>query len=102
MQADLTIDNSGDLQIVDLYVLLEVFGSYWSYPSWLPVAEGLDHEDMTIPANYQGVHNLIPGFNMPPVSPAGPLYFYAAMFDDGELSLDHLASNGAVFEFSLE
>jgi len=36
------------------------------------------------------------------VSPFGPLFFYAAMFEKGTLSLDTLASNGAVWEFSLE
>jgi len=38
---------------------------------------------------------------MPPVSPAGPLYFYAAMFEPGTLSLETLVSNGAVYEFWL-
>ena len=46
--------------------------------------------------------SLIPGFQMPPVSPAGPLYFYGAMFEPGTLSLETLVSNGSVWEFSLE
>ena len=45
---------------------------------------------------------LIPSFIVPAVSPCGPLYFYAAMFEPGTLSLETLVSNGAVWEFSLE
>ena len=33
--------------------------------------------------------------------PAGPLYFYAALFEPGTLSPETLASNGAVYEFWL-
>jgi len=35
-------------------------------------------------------------------SPAGPLYFYAALFEPGTLSLETLVSNGAAYEFRLE
>ena len=92
--------NAGATQSADLYVLLDVFGAYWSYPSWQPLDVGLDYEAITVPAGDSSV-TLIPEFTMPAVSPCGPLYFYAAMFEPGTLSLETLVSNGAVCEFSL-
>ena len=97
---DLLTNNPGEPQAVDLYALLEVSGSYWCYPSWAPLATGLDYSPVTVAEGLDALH-LIPGFVVPPVSPAGPLYFYAAMFEPGTLSLDTLVSNGAVWEFRL-
>jgi hypothetical protein len=39
---------------------------------------------------------------MPAVSPCGPLYFYAALFEPGSLSLVTLVSNGSSWQFRLE
>ena len=86
----------------DLYILLDVFGEYWSYPSWRPLAEGLDHDDFLVPGDYQGDRSILPGFDMPTISPAGPLYFYAAMFADGQLDEASLISNASIWEFSFE
>ena len=97
---DLAMDNPGTARAVDLYVLLDVFGAYWCYPSWQSLDVGLDYEAVTVPAGDSSI-TLISQFAMPAVSPCGPLYFYAAMFAPGTLSLETLLSNGAVYEFSL-
>ena len=93
---DLETTNAGPEQEVDLYILLHVLGQYWSYPSWQSLDAGLDHADVLVPANSQDVLHLIPEFSVPPVAIPETIYFYAAMFEDGWLDLDHLASNGAV------
>ena len=98
---NLQVSNPGAEQEVDLYLLLDVFGDFWSYPSWQHISAGLDHQAVTVPAG-ESTLELIPQFAMPAVSPAGPLYFYAAMFVPGTLSLETLVSNGAVIEFFLE
>ena len=79
---------------------MDVFGELWSYPGWRHVSEVLDSESWLVIRGGQQI-NLIPEFTMPPVSPTGPLYFYAAMFEPGMLSLETLVSNGAVWEFRL-
>ena len=101
-QLDLLVTNAGSERESDLYVLLDVFGQYWSYPGWQPLSSGLDHLRWMVPQGHSDTLNLIPEFTMPPVVPAGPFYFYAAMFEAGALDLEHLVSNGAVFEFRLE
>ena len=97
----LQTSNLGAPRNADLYVLLDVFGEYWCYPSWQPLDLGLDFEVVTVPAGDSDL-TLIPEFTMPTVSPIGPLHFYAALFEPGYLDLEHLASNGAAYEFSLE
>jgi hypothetical protein len=97
---DLEISNLDAARDADLYVLLDVFGVYWCYPSWQPLDVGLDYEAVTVPTGDSSL-TLIAAFTMPAVSPLGPLYFYAALFEPGTLSLETLVSNGAVYEFSL-
>jgi hypothetical protein len=99
---NLSIDNPGAAQEVDLYVLLDVYSNYWCYPSWAPLTAGLDWSPMTVTEGMSDVLELIPQFTMPQVSPAGPLYFYAAMFERDHLDLEHLVSTGAVATFYLE
>ncbi len=99
---NMNFTNSGDTQEVDLYALLNVFGDYFCYPSWQNINLGLDHDDMFVPADYQGTLELIEEFAMPPVDPVGPLFFHAAMFQDGQLTLETLAADPDSFEFYLE
>jgi hypothetical protein len=63
---------------------------------------GLDYQPVTALGGESFTLYLIPQFTMPPIMPAGPFYFYAAMFDAGYLDLDHLASNGSSWEFNFE
>jgi len=81
---------------------LEVFGNYWCYPGWQSLTDQLDWETMNLPAGHSEVLHVIDPFNMPPVSTAGPLYFYAAMFNQGQLDLSNLVSNIASWEFFLQ
>ena len=99
---NLLVQNPGTARTVDLYVLLEAYGEYFAYPSWTEVDDGIDFNRLEFPAGAEQTLRLVPPFTMPPVSPAGPFHFYAAMFERGFLDLDHLASNGAVWEFRLE
>lgn len=100
---DLDFDNPGETQDLDLYILMEVYGQYFCYPSWQDLDEaGLDHDDMFVPGGYQDTIHVIPEFAMPAVTPAGPFAFYAVMFDDGMLSEATMASNVSVWTFSLE
>jgi len=96
------VNNYWYSRVADLYILLDVFGQYWCYPSWISLAEGLDNLDFSIEAGQKRTLTVIPGFAMPLVSQAGPFFFYAAMFEDGTLSTDTLTSNVAVCEFSLK
>ena len=95
------ITNPGAAQDVDLYVLLQVLDDFWCYPSWQNISQGLDQEALTVGAGMDEDRGLIPQFSMPAVSSFGPLYFYAAMFEPGTVSLETLVSNGAAYEFYL-
>jgi hypothetical protein len=97
----LAVSNPGADRSVDLYVLLDASGDYWSYPSWRPLVEGLDCQNAEVAAGASEIWPLIPPFTMPEVPDYGPLYFYAAMFEEGMLELDRLASNGDSVEFWL-
>ncbi len=97
---DLEIVNPGATRSVDLYVLLEVFGEYWCYPSWISLAENIDCKTISVRAGSQDLLNIIPEFAMPNVGATGPLYFYAALFNEGTLSVDSLVSNVSAQEFS--
>ncbi|HPQ39280.1 MAG TPA: hypothetical protein PLV45_02805, partial [bacterium] len=99
---DLEIVNPGPAQSADLYVLLAVFDAYWCYPSWKSLNDGIDFEPLTIAAGADETKVLLPVFQMPPVGPAGPFYFYGAMFEPATLNADTLVSNVDVVEFYLE
>lgn len=99
---DLEFSNSGDTQNVDLYVLLDVFGAYFCYPTWADIEAGLQYDDMYVPGYYEDVLEIIAPFTMPPVDPVGPLFFHAAMFNDGHLTIEEMASNLDSWEFWLE
>jgi len=98
---DLDCVNPGAERPADLYVLLDVLGEFWSYPSWQPLDAGLDHQALTIPSGSSS-RSLIPEFTMPAVGPLEPLYFYAALFEPDTLSLETMVSNAAAWQFSLE
>lgn len=54
---------------------------------------------MTIAAGEEDTITIIPAFEMPPVDPFGPMYFYAAMFSAGQLDIDALVTNVDIAEF---
>ena len=97
---DLAVANPGAPRDVDLYVLLDVWGRFFAYPSWGEVAGEVDHAEVYIRSGDRTL-TIIHPFTMPAVPPSGPLCFCAAMFEPEYLDLDHLISNGAVWEFEL-
>jgi hypothetical protein len=97
----LSVVNPGSTQIADLYVLMDVFGAFYAYPGWGEISSGIDFETVQVEEGLDATWELIPEFLMPAVAPAGPFYFYAALFESGHLDLDHLVSNGSSVEFRL-
>ena len=85
----------------DLFFLLEIEGSFWFFPSWMSMYEGIDYEAVHLPAGYQGNIVILPEFTMPPVPDAGPYYFYSVAFQPGTLSLETMISNLDIKEFFL-
>ena len=94
--------NPGSQRTADLYVLLSVLDEYWSYPSWISLTDGIDSETVTVVFGSNEPKELIAPFEMPTVSPFGPIQFYAAMFEPDTISVDTLISNVPVFAFYLE
>ncbi|MCD4653587.1 hypothetical protein K8T06_06595, partial [bacterium] len=76
---DLQFTNSGSAVQVDLYILMDIYGEYFAYPTWQNISEGLPGEMMLVSEGEQGVVHIFPIFKIPPVSAARPFYFYAAM-----------------------
>jgi hypothetical protein len=99
---DLFIFNPNQDFNADLYVLLEVFGTYMAFPSWEDIRSGVDYLPVYLTEGFSGNLNLIPGFTMPDVSPMGPLFFHACLFEPGTLSPETLLSNWSWIEFWLE
>lgn len=99
---DLVFNNGGETVQVDVYVLLDVYGELFAYPTWQNINEGLPSDTTFIPGNETGYINIFAPFAMPPVSPSGPYYLYGAMFSAGQLTVESLVSDVAVTEFYLE
>ncbi len=99
---DLDTVNSGTALSADLYVILEVYGMYWFYPSWSSLDQGIDYEPRDFPFDEPETLVIIPVFTMPDVSSAGPFHFFAAAFLPDTLSVDTMVSNLASVEFYLE
>lgn len=99
---DLSITNSGPATQVDLYILLEVYNTFFTYPNWTGIDQGLGHGEFTVPTGCAELMEILPDFQMPGVSEAGPFFFYALMFDRGFLDTDHIASNLSQWDFRLE
>lgn len=71
----------------DAYLLLDVYGVYWSWPSWQPLDNGLDsmHYDMNAASQD---HETILNFEWPAgAGSASGLSFYGAMFHPGTWEL---------------
>ncbi|HPQ41410.1 MAG TPA: hypothetical protein PLV45_13635 [bacterium] len=99
---DLQFTNAGETIQVDLYVLLDVFGVFFAYPTWQNISEGLPKDTTFIPGGEQGVIQILPPFTMPAVGQSGPYYFYGAMFAAGELTIESLVADVAVAAFYFE
>ncbi|MGB3975910.1 MAG: transglutaminase domain-containing protein [bacterium] len=85
----------------DLYVLMEVYGEFFAYPTWANVIEGLPKTEISVPAGSVDSKSLIPTFTMPAVTNAGPFYFYCAAFEPNTLAVETLIGNVDMWEFAL-
>jgi serine protease len=85
------------LDNVPLFVILDVYGTYWFAPGWVIMDQGIDYYSMTIPA---GLHefNAIESFTWPSgTGSADGLFFHAAMTDPG---ISELYGNMSTWEFA--
>ena len=78
---------------VDCYILLDVYGEYWFYPSW---SQNMDYDTMTLSANYFRTFSIF-DFQWPEVDGhASQLKFWAALLKPG---LPELISDVDMVEF---
>ncbi len=96
---NLEIVNSGAALNPDLYVLLEAYGLYWSFPSWSLIDTNLDFLNIDLQPGEHRTLTVLDPFTMPATAADGPFYFYAAMFEAGYLDSMHINSNIAIQEF---
>ncbi|MBN1356080.1 S8 family serine peptidase [bacterium] len=69
------------LDNIPLFVILDVYGFYWLWPSWIPLDAGIDFYTLTGPAGYYEL-TVIEPFDWPAgVGSADGLYFHGAITD---------------------
>ncbi len=80
-----TIVNPGDITLnVDLYVLLDVYGIYFFWPSW---SDGFDYKTVSVNAE-SDLSEAVLQCNWPAgTGAASDLKFYAAMFQPGSFTM---------------
>jgi hypothetical protein len=67
----------------DAYVLLGVYGAYWSWPSWSEISVNLDHDQYSCNAN-ESHHESLLDFTWPEVGgSADGLEFIGCLFEPG-------------------
>jgi hypothetical protein len=65
----------------DAYILLDVYGDYWSWPNWKNISEGLDHTAVTCPA-MSSLPQAVLDFTWPEgAGTASELAFFGALFE---------------------
>jgi hypothetical protein len=95
-QLDLRLSNGGDSRMADLYLLLDVFGSYYFYPEW---TQNIGYSNMYFSED-QILTLPILSFEVPSgIGASGPYTFYSAMFAPGTFDL---SSNVAIVSFRFE
>jgi hypothetical protein len=60
------MNRSSTIPLAYLYVLLEIDGGYWFYPSWISLDEGTDCEEVVLRSGLTG-KTIIPAFTWPDV-----------------------------------
>ncbi|GEM_PF-3217412 len=69
-----------DSYVADAYILLDVYGNYWCWPSWKSLNEGLDKKVETIPG-MTSMHEAVLEFEWPAgVGSANGLQFIGCLF----------------------
>ena len=88
-QLDLDLLNSGPPISQDVYVMLDVQGQYWFWPSWVQYPPGVDSQNRSL-GNGSTTETLLQ-FTWPSASPGMTgLRFYAALLDPGTSNLRDL------------
>lgn len=78
------ITNGASARAVDRYIILDVYGNYWFYPTW---TQSADHVNETMAANHQDTITIF-NFQWPQVEGhADSLRFWAAHVDPSEGTL---------------
>jgi hypothetical protein len=68
--------NSGPAAVVHHYVILDVWGAYWFWPSW---SRTVDYITRELPAQWQGDPETVLDFTWPPVAgSASGIVFWSA------------------------
>ncbi len=99
---NLNAGNSSETAVeTDLYVLLDVYGEFFAYPTWLNIGEGLPKTELSLSPVSLETMNIMPSFTMPAVPDSGPYYFYCAAFEPGTLAGDTIMGNVDIAEFYL-
>ncbi|GEM_PF-2747734 len=98
---NLEMTNGADTIQVDLYVLLDVFGAYFCYPTWQSIGEGLTFQTLTLHSGEQKHIEVIGSFIMPATSEAGPLFFYSVCMRSGYFDMSNIVSNVASIDFMI-
>ena len=80
-------NNEMNPHTIDVYIVLDVLGSYWFWPSWEDPAQGLDHKTMTV-GSLDLYQEAILDFTWPGGTGAlGGLQFIGCMFTQGTWAL---------------
>lgn len=84
----MTLGNSTSTRIeLDAYILLDVYGNFWSWPDWIPIAQGLGNKSYDLEA-LESAEETVLEFNWPSgTGSASGLYFYGASFTRGTFDL---------------
>ncbi len=68
----------------DIWILLDVFGSYWCYPSWVPLTEDVDYQAFVYAAAESSYYEEVLDFTWPDGAGAqSGLRFFGAAFEAG-------------------
>jgi len=77
--------NMGQMVTVNQYVILDVYGAYYFWPSWTP---SLDNLMRDLPADYMGEVDILLDFIWPEgAGAADGILFYSAFTDPGNTQL---------------
>ena len=83
------LDNSSsDAYTADVWILMDVLGEYYCYPTWVNINSGVDYLENKLVASHGLYHEDILKFEWPAVDGAlGGLFFYGASFDAGTFNI---------------
>jgi hypothetical protein len=71
----------------DAYLLLDVYGNFWCWPSWQTLDTGIDKKTISVDAE-SSYHEEVLEFDWPSgVGSADQLFFYGAIFAPGTFDL---------------